>query len=125
MIEARHPAGLIDQAREALEQVSALVARAYGEDWEAARGHLERAARLMESAVRALGPKSACGDAKPALVRFLRELRKVDTLHRQSGAFYSGWMRILAQFSGVGYSPREGTSLPALVPPGLRVSLEA
>ena len=125
MIEAAHPAGLIDQAREALEQASVLVGRAYGEDWESARVHLERAAQLMKSAVRDLSNQSGGCAAQPALLRFLRELRKANALHQQSGAFYKGWTCILGQFSGSGYSPREGASLPALVHPGLRVSLEA
>ncbi len=125
MMETADPAGLIDQARAALEQGSALVARAYGEDWEAARGHLERAAHLMESAAQALGSQAGRGDAASALERFCRELRKLTALHRHAGAFYHGWTRILAQFSGAGYSPREGATPQALLHPGRRVSLEA
>jgi hypothetical protein len=115
---------LIDAAREALEQGSALLARARGEDWEAARHHLERAAQLMASAARGTGSPGAREEAAPALERFCRELRTLTALHRHAGAFYSGWMQLLAPFSGAGYSPGDRASLSAFVQPGRRVSLE-
>jgi hypothetical protein len=79
----------------------------------------------MGSAARAIGLQPTRGDAASALMRFCRELRNLTALHRNAGAFYNGWMRILAQFSGAGYSPGDGAPLPALVHPGLRVSVEA
>ena len=115
---------LMDQARAALEPVSRLAGRAQGEDLEACRPHLERVARLLETAVAAMGTdegRNRAGDR--ALDQFRRELKKASVLHHHAGAFYGGLQRIFANGLQAGYSPRGAEDWP--FQPGRRVSLEA
>jgi hypothetical protein len=117
-------AALIDQARAALEPVSRLAVRAQGEDIEACRPHLERVARLLETAVAAMGTDG--GRDRPGgavLEQFRRELKKASVLHQQAGAFYGGMLRIFAKGLEAGYSPRGADDWQ--FQPGRRVSFEA
>ena len=118
------PAALMDQAGLALEPVIRLGARAQSEDLEACRPHLERAVRLLNAALAAMGNGGVRDrNSHRALERFRRELKKAQVLHEHAGAFYSGWMRILAHGLEAGYSPdgAEAWRFEA----GRRVSLEA
>jgi hypothetical protein len=117
------PAALMDQAGAALEPVVRLVVGARSEDLEACRPHLERAVRLLEAAVAAIGNGARDGNTRRALERFRREFKKACVLHEHAGAFYGGWMRVLAQGVEAGYSPRGREAWQ--LPPGGRVSLEA
>jgi hypothetical protein len=118
------PAALMDQAGAALETVMRLAARAQSDDLEACRPHLERAVRLLNAALAAIGNGGARDhNSCRALERFCRELNKAQVLYEHAGAFYSGWMRILAHGLETGYSPHgaEAWRFEA----GRRVSLEA
>jgi hypothetical protein len=118
------PAALMDQAGAALEPVVRLVAGARSEDLEACRPHLERAVRLLEAAVAAIGNGGARdGNTRRALERFRREFKKACVLHEHAGAFYGGWMRVLANGVEAGYSPQGAEAWR--LPPARRVSLEA
>ena len=124
MIET--PAGLLEEARAALEPVSALALRAGSADLENCRPHLERALGLLEAALAGMRQPAGTGPAvdRP-LERFRHELRRATALHEHAAGFYLGWMRVLAGSSGAGYSPREGDALPMLVHSGRRMSLIA
>ena len=118
------PAALMDQAAAAVEPVIRLAMRAQSEDLAACRPHLERALRLLEAALAAIGNGAAPDrNSRLALERFRRELKQAYALHEHAGAFYSGWMRVLANGLEAGYSPRgtEAWQFEA----GRRVSLEA
>jgi len=118
------PAALMDQAGAALEPVVRLAAGARSEDLEACHPHLERAVRLLEAAMAALGNGGARdGNTRRALERFQREFKKACVLHEHAGAFYCGWMRVLANGEDAGYSPQGAEAWR--LPPGRRVSLEA
>ncbi len=117
-------AGAIGEARRLLEEVTALAA-ARPEDLETARPLLARAASLFAGATRALGdePLEARAGSRAAIAACAREIRKVAALHRHAYAFHLGWLRLVEEFSGAAYSPAGGAGLPALAPPGRRVSL--
>jgi hypothetical protein len=117
-------AALMDQAGAALEPVIRLAVRAQSEDLEACRPHLERAVRLLEAALAAIGNGGARdGNSRRALERFCLELKKASMLHEHAGAFYGGWMRILANGLEAGYSPQGAGAWRFEA--GRRVSLEA
>jgi hypothetical protein len=117
-------AALMDQARAAVEPVGRLAVRAQGEDLEACRPHLERAVRLLEAALAAIGNDGGRdGASRRALEQFRRELKTVSVLHEHAGAFYGGLMRVLANGLETGYSPRGAGDWQ--FQPGRRVSLEA
>jgi len=117
-------AALMDQARAALEPASRLAVRARSADLEACRPHLERAVRLLDAAVVAIrnnGGRDRAG--RGALEQLRRELMKASVLHEHAGAFYSGLMRVFANGSEPGYSPRGAGDWR--FQPGRRFSLEA
>jgi len=120
----RAAAALMDQARAALEPVSRLAVRAQVDDLLACRPDLEHAARLLKAAVAAMGQDAGRDRAGcRALEQFRRELKKARMLHAHAGAFYGGLMRILANGSEAGYSPRGAEDWR--FQPRRRVSLEA
>ena len=118
-------AGAIDEARRLLEEVTGLWAVARPQDLEKSRALLDRAASLFAGAVRGLGhePEPARAMSREAIAGFARELKKVAALHRHAHAFHAAWLRLVEEFSGAAYSREGGAGLPALTPPGRRVSL--
>jgi hypothetical protein len=122
-----HAPELMDQARAALEPVSRLASRAAGSDLEACRPHLEEAVRWLEAAAAALRAEPGRGDpaAAQALAQFRTELQRAQGLHEHAGILAGGLLRILARHAGAGYRPRAGETLPAVLPRGRRVSVEA
>lgn len=80
--------------------------------------------RLLEAALAAIGHGGARdGNSRRALERFCLELKKASVLHEHAGAFYGGWMRILANGLEAGYSPQGAGAWRFEA--GRRVSLEA
>jgi hypothetical protein len=120
-------AGAIDEARRLLEEVTGLAAVARPEDLEKSRALLDRAASQFAGAIRGLGnePVPARAASHAAIAGYARELKKVAALHRHAHAFHAAWLRLVEEFSGAAYSPAGGAGLPALTPPGRRVSLVA
>ena len=123
---ASQPAGLIDEAREALEAATRRALCAGGENFESCRGPLERAAGRLDGALAALRHHAEdAGGAGAALNRLRRELRTFTALHENAAAFYLGWAGVVADLDGQAYARRKGAELPVLVAPGRRLSLEA
>jgi hypothetical protein len=126
MTGAFHQAGLMDEARQALESASRLALRAGGADFEACQVPLESARGRFDEALAAPGRGAEdASRARMALDRVRRELRTFTALHEQAAAFYFGWASLVADLEGQAYAPRSGAGLPVRVTPGRRVSLEA
>jgi hypothetical protein len=137
MTERGSPAGLLDQARALLEQVTTLAVSARPEDLDASLGPLDRAAGLLEQAILAARTQAArpAPEQRKALAcfqagleRFHAELKKVTRLHEHANAVHSGWIELLGASLGAGYSLRGGATLAVLAAAhssGRRVSLEA
>ena len=123
---ASQPAGLMDEARQALEAATRLALCAGGEDFEACRVPLERAARRLDTALEVWGHRAEdAGPACMALNRLRGELRTFTALNENAAAFYLGWAGVVADLDGQAYARRKGAELPVLVAPGRRLSLEA